>query len=231
LCAIALAFAYAACVEVEPEPEPEPQQTCEDSELRILEISQDMIAEFASPCDVDADCEIVGISADCPNGEPFHMPDEAIAFARFQEARAFVASRAGDVCLSEQCSFPRFDNFYGYAYCDDGVCRGTIEDPEFVCGSIAERLDNVVLQATNALPNECTEDADCVLSVPEWRCDEFGHVVTACAVIAADQTLVIQEAALADACIDHPFECVIEAPCGDVVIPACIEGVCVNNEG
>lgn len=230
--ALAFALACTACV-VDEEPDPGPQQTCAESEQRVLEISQDMIAEFASPCAVDADCEIVSVSADCPNGEPFRMPDEAIAFDRFQEASAFVASRADEVCLQEQCFFPRYDNFYAYAYCDEGACRGTPNSPERFCPALASLLTSAASELAQELPHTCETDDDCVAFTPEFVCEEFELRAQGCAVILAvdeDINTTLQEG-LAPLCQERNVPCdALDTACGEVA-PACIDGVCVNNQG
>jgi hypothetical protein len=215
-------------------PSPEtPSQTCAESEGEIKEIDQAVIAEFASPCDVDADCLVYFISADCPNGETFHLPDEAIAIDRSQEASDFVASRADQVCLPDQCFFPRYDNFYRYAYCDDGTCRGAADRPDEVCPTLARQVTETANELAQDLTHACNDDDDCVAFTPEFVCEEFELRARGCAVVlAVDEDIdVALQQSLGVYCQERHFSCdATDTACGEVA-PACIDGVCVNNEG
>lgn len=201
--------------------------SCAEGEQRMLEVAAEMTAQFAGPCTADDECVIVRASGTCPAAGPFTLPDEAILFSKVSEASEFVDDSAASLCPREECSFPTFDNFYVAATCDQGTCRGTAADPALICGDLVSRVVTAASEAADALASPCATDADCITTTPEWRCDAFGHVVTGCpVVIGVGQTISPEvDGALADQCVDHPFDCIIEADC-PVVTPTCADGEC-----
>ena len=216
-----------ACACNPPRAEGRPE-SCDEGEARILEVSDEMTSQFASPCTADDECVIVRASGQCPVAGPFALPDEAILFAKVGEASEFVDDNAASLCPADECAFPTFDNFYVAATCDQGTCRGTAADPAVICGDLVTRVNAAANATAQALASPCSVDADCITTTPVWRCDEFGHVVTGCpVVVGAGQTIAPEsiDDELATSCIDHPFDCVIEANCADV-IPTCAAGEC-----
>ena len=188
-------------------------------------LAEEMTSQFAGPCSDDDECVIVRASGQCPVAGPFSLPDEAILFAQVSAASEFVDDNASLLCPARECTFPTFDNFYIAATCDQGTCRGTAADPAIVCGDLVSRVVNAASAAAEALASPCTDDADCTTITPVWRCDEFGHVVTGCPVVIGTGQAITVDDELADACVDQPFDCIIEANCANV-IATCAEGEC-----
>lgn len=186
-----------------------------------------MTAEFGGPCTNDDECVIVRATGTCPVAGPFALPDEPIVFANVSAASEFVDDNARSLCPSEECAFPTFDNFYVAAVCAEGRCQGVVADPAVICGDLANRVNNAASDADDALVSPCSTDADCTTVTPTWTCPEFGHDVTGCPiVVAVGQSVAVDDSAfLAESCVDHPFDCVITAECGEVV-PRCVAGEC-----
>jgi hypothetical protein len=200
-------------------------ESCAEGEARMLELSAEMTAQFAAPCTADDECVIVRASGTCPAAGPFSLPDEAILFSQVSAASEFVDDHAASLCPAEECTFPTFDNFYIAATCDQGTCRGTAADPALICGDLVTRVNSAASAAADALSSTCTTDADCITTTPVWRCDQFGHVVTGCPVVVNPGQSIAVDDELATPCVDHPFDCIIEANC-NVVTPTCAEGQC-----
>lgn len=229
---LALLALVVACTPVDDD-EPVDDRTCDEATVDVSELSQRMTAQFASPCDVDADCDVVVLGAECPVGSGFFLPDEAIAIDRLDEARAFVASNADEVCLAgtnpevATCFFPRFDNFYVYAYCDGGTCRGNFRGPDDYCPSLAETVTLSARNYEEILPHPCDADADCVLFTPTFDCPEHELHAEGCPVVlSVDENIDADVAASMESrCREENFACDVVDTCG-AVAATCIGGRC-----
>jgi len=206
------------------------ENACCDAAVELATgLDSSISAEFAGPCIVDEDCAIDSGHYTCPgSGIVLDTSEIAYSLARETEFQAARTEAHSEICATTCCPL-HLDNFYHYAYCRDGACRGSERSPDEYCPSVLCRLEDILLD--DALTVGCFDDNDCEMLEPLVDCAEtqsnFQPCPTSVLVGKADEAIAaLMEYSMA--CDDSGFSCNVARNCQADLSPECLAGRCVT---
>jgi hypothetical protein len=199
------------------------------------DIDNRLADDYASPCSVDSDCAIDPGVVGCPDGGAWLDTSEiAYSIHRKGEYQAARAAAYQDFCIAG-CGGFHLDNFYHYAYCRDGICRGTYREPDEYCpGALRRIADSAEGLEELGVETQCTDVSECRLVVTEIDCEASANRFVGCPIAVQEgqeQSLltVLHDVMLSSYCSDSGFTCDEVAECPLVEL-ACLAGVCTAVE-
>lgn len=184
---------------------------------RAGEIDEELAERFAAPCSSDADCALDYGHIPCPGGRSLDTGE--IAYSRLRADEYEAAKGVYDALCREDCGGFHLDNFYVYAVCDEGSCRGSYRHPDDFCPGAIRDME-FVSRGEPSLTRGCSSKSDCLLVATRVECAETESWFVGCPVaVLGDKADSLEQLFIdvtAAYCADQGFVCEVEAECEDV---------------